>query len=177
MSDKPSGILPSGRERHFKPEELIVSKTDLKGRITYAHEVFLRLSDYSEKEVLGQPPSLIRHPDMPRCIFKLLWDRISAGKEIFAYVVNMASNGDHYWVYAHITPSFDAAHNVVGYHSNRRVPDPKIISEKIIPLYEELRKIEESTPNRKDGMNAASEVLMQKLSDTGLSYDEFIQSL
>lgn len=81
MSDKPSGILPSGRERHFKPEELIVSKTDLKGRITYANEVFLRLSDYSEKEVLGQPHSLIRHPDMPRCIFKLLWDRIRRGRK------------------------------------------------------------------------------------------------
>ncbi|NIY75754.1 PAS domain-containing protein [Thalassospira sp. HF15] len=177
MSDKPSGIQPSGRERHFKPEELIVSKTDLKGRITYANEVFLRLSDYTEKQVLGQPHAMIRHPDMPRCIFKLLWDRISSGHEIFAYVVNMASNGDHYWVFAHVTPTFDANHNVIGYHSNRRVPDPKVLSEKIIPLYAELRKIEESTPNRKDGMNAASKALMQKLSDAGMSYDEFIQSL
>ena len=117
MSEKPSGIQPSGRERHFKPEELIVSKTDLKGHITYANEVFLRLSDYSEGEVLGKPHALIRHPDMPRSVFKLMWDRISSGHEIFAYVVNMASNGDHYWVYAHVTPSFDANHKVIGYHS------------------------------------------------------------
>lgn len=177
MSDKRSGIQPSGKERHFKPEELIVSKTDLKGRITYANEVFLRLSDYTEKEVLGQPHSLIRHPDMPRCVFKLLWDQIEAGKEIFAYVVNMGKKGDHYWVYAHITPTFDANHKVIGYHSNRRVADPKVLSEKIIPLYAELRKIEESTSNRKDGMHAASGFLAKKLADAGMAYDKFIQSL
>lgn len=177
MRDKSTGIQPSGRERHFKPEQLIVSKTDLKGHITYANEVFLDLSDYSEGEVLGKPHSMIRHPDMPRCIFKLLWEHISAGKEIFAYVVNMARNGDHYWVHAHVTPSFDASHNVVGYHSNRRKPDPKVVREIIVPLYAELRKIEESTSNRKDGMNAAYDALNQKLSDMGKSYGEFVQSL
>ena len=177
MSDTRLGVRPSGKERHFKPEQLIVSKTDLKGRITYANDLFLDLADYSEKEVLGQPHSLIRHPDMPRCIFKMMWDEIASGKEIFAYVVNMGKNGDHYWVYAHITPTFDENHKVIGYHSNRRVADPKILKEKIIPLYAELRKIEESTPNRKDGMNAASKVLAQKLSDAGMAYDKFIQSL
>ena len=137
----------------------------------------MSLSDYTESEVLGKPHALIRHPDMPRCIFKLLWERISAGNEIFAYVVNMGRNGDHYWVYAHVTPSFDANHNVVGYHSNRRKPDPKVIEEIIVPLYAELRKIEESTSNRKDGMNAAYDALNQKLSDMGKSYSEFVQSL
>ncbi len=168
---------PTGKERHFKPEELIVSKTDLKGRITYANEVFLRLSDYREKEVLGQPHSIIRHPDMPRCVFKLLWDEIAAGHEIFAYVVNMSKNGDHYWVYAHITPSLDANGKIIGYHSNRRVADPKVLKDKIIPLYAKLRQIEESTANRKDGMIAAGKALAQKLSDAGLAYDKFIQSL
>ncbi len=177
MSEKRPGVQPSGRERHFKPEELIVSKTDLKGHITYANEVFLRLSDYTEKEVLGKPHSLIRHPDMPRCVFKLLWDQISSGKEIFAYVLNMGKKGDHYWVYAHVTPTFDAQHKVIGYHSNRRVADPEILKTKIIPLYAELRKIEESTSNRKDGMNAASDAFAKKLSDAGMAYDQFIQSL
>jgi PAS domain S-box-containing protein len=172
-----SNIQPTGKERHFKPEELIVSKTDLKGRLTYANDVFLRLSDYSEKQVLGQPHAMIRHPDMPRCIFKLLWDQIASGKEIFAYVVNMAKNGDHYWVLAHVTPTFNERHEVIGYHSNRRVPDRKIVEEKIIPLYAELRKVEDSTANRKEGMNAASELLAKKLSDAGMAYDKFIQSL
>jgi len=170
-------VQPSGKERHFKPEELIVSKTDLKGRITYANQLFLRMSDFTEKEVLEQPHSLIRHPDMPRCIFKLLWDQISTGNEIFAYVLNMGKKGDHYWVYAHVTPTFDANHKVIGYHSNRRVADPKVLSDKIVPLYAELRKIEGTNSNRKDGMNAASAALAQKLSDAGMAYDKFIQSL
>ncbi len=170
-------VQPSGKERKFKPEELIVSKTDLKGRITYANQLFLRMSDFTEKEVLGQPHSMIRHPDMPRCIFKLLWDQISAGNEIFAYVLNMGKKGDHYWVYAHVTPTFDANHKVIGYHSNRRVADPKVLSDKIVPLYAELRKIEDANSNRKDGMNAASAALAQKLSDAGMAYDKFIQSL
>ena len=86
----------TGKERFFADDELIVSKTDLKGRITYANNLFLEIADYSEKEVLGQPHSLIRHPDMPRSIFKLLWDTIQGGSEIFAYVINGTKFGDHY---------------------------------------------------------------------------------
>ena len=102
-------IKPTGVECPFDQEELIVSKTDLKGHITYANDVFVRLSKFPREQVIGAPHSLIRHPDMPRSIFKLLWDTIQAKKEIFAYVVNMARDGDHYWVFAHVTPTFDAA--------------------------------------------------------------------
>ena len=97
----------TGVERFFDKDEIIVSKTDLKGRMTYCNDVFLRIAGYTEQELLGQPHSIIRHPDMPRCVFKLLWDTIGAGKEIFAYVINRAKNGDHYWVLAHVTPSRD----------------------------------------------------------------------
>ncbi|MCC9620901.1 PAS domain-containing protein [Thalassospira sp. MA62] len=177
MTNKHSDALPSGKERHFDSSELIVSKTDLKGRITYANEVFLRLSDYREDDVLGQPHSIIRHPDMPRCIFKLMWDTLGSGREIFAFVVNMAQNGDHYWVLAHVTPSFDANHNIVGYHSNRRVPNVENLQNTIIPLYRELRAIEESLPSRKDGLKASTDALHAKLKDRGMEYDKFIQSL
>ena len=98
---------PTGRERMFGEDEIIVSKTDLKGRITYANSVFLRVAGYAEEDVLGQPHSMIRHPGMPRAVFKLLWETIAGGREIFAYVKNMARDGDHYWVFAHVTPSFD----------------------------------------------------------------------
>ena len=74
----------TGVERHFDDDEIIVSKTDLKGRITYGNRVFFRLAGYTEKECLGQPHSLIRHPEMPRCIFKLLWDTVEDKQEIFA---------------------------------------------------------------------------------------------
>jgi len=64
-------VRPTGRERTFREEEIIVSKTDLKGIITYANQVFVRVAGFSEQELLGQPHNLIRHPDMPRCVFKL----------------------------------------------------------------------------------------------------------
>jgi PAS domain S-box-containing protein len=122
-------IRPTGIENILGEEELIVSKTDLKGRITYANDVFIRMAKYSWKELVGAPHSLVRHPQMPRCVFKLLWDTLQAKQEIFAYVVNLAKDGSHYWVFAHVTPTLDDDGNIVGYHSNRRKPDrPAIFS-------------------------------------------------
>ena len=97
-------ITPTGVAREFGKDELIVTKTDLKGRILYANRLFVELSGYPEHEVVGRPHSMVRHPDMPRCIFELLWRSIQAGEEIFAYVKNLSANGDHYWVFAHVTP-------------------------------------------------------------------------
>ena len=167
----------TGVERFFQEDELIVSKTDLKGHITYANEVFLRISDYTERETLGQPHSMIRHPDMPRSVFKLLWDSIQGGSEIFAYVVNRTKTGDHYWVLAHVTPSRDGSGNIVGYHSNRRVPDKPVITDHIIPLYKSLLAEEIKHPSRKDGMQAGHEMLTGMLRERGMRYDEFVAAL
>lgn len=166
-------IVPTGIECPFDDEELIVTKTNLKGHITYANDVFLRLAKYPLKDVLGAPHSLIRHPDMPRCVFKLLWDTIQAKKEIFAYVVNMARDGDHYWVFAHVTPTLDPNQNIVGYHSNRRKPD-RVQVDTIKPLYAELLAEERRHDSRKDGMLRGHDLLMAKLKDRGLAYDEFM---
>jgi PAS domain S-box-containing protein len=171
-----SAVQPTGRECPYDENELIVTKTDLKGHIIYANDVFLRLSKYPTKEVMGAPHSLIRHPDMPRCIFKLLWDTIQAKREIFAYVVNMAQDGDHYWVFAHVTPTLDSQNNVVGFHSNRRKPKPEQV-EKIKELYGVLRTEERRHENRKDGMNRGYDLLTKMLKDKGLEYDEFIFSV
>lgn len=167
---------PTGRESPFGEDEIIVTKTDLKGRITYANDVFLRVSRYTSREVIGQPHSLIRHPEMPRSIFKLLWDTLEARQEIFAYVVNLASNGDHYWVLAHVTPSFDGAGTVVGYHSNRRKPDPAQI-EKIQPIYRQLLAEERAPTSRKEGMLSAHDRLFSMLRAQGVGYDQFVLSV
>lgn len=169
-------VRPTGRESPFGEGELIVSKTDLKGRITYANSVFQRVSHYSASELIGEPHSIIRHPDMPRCVFKLLWDRIEAGEEIFAYVLNMAANGDHYWVFAHVTPSFGSKGEIVGYHSNRRKPSAEQIA-KIAPLNQELNEIEEGTADAKIGMQKSYERLTAYLRDQGVDYDQFIFSV
>lgn len=169
-------VQPTGRESHFSEDEIIVTKTDLKGRITYANDVFLRVSKYAAREVIGQPHAMIRHPDMPRCIFKMLWDAIEARSEIFAYVVNLASDGDHYWVLAHVTPSFDDRGNVVGYHSMRRKPSAAQVA-RIQPIYRRLLEEERSPASRKDGMTAAHDHLLSMLKAEGTTYDRFVLSL
>lgn len=169
-------IIPTGHESPMRDDELIVSKTDLKGRITYANDVFLRVANLAPREALGAPHSLIRHPDMPRCVFKLLWDTIESGEEIFAYVINLAGNGDHYWVFAHMTPSFDASGRMVGYHSNRRRPSAEQIA-KIVPIYRELVEVEQRAEDRKIGMNHSYARLVELLGKNKVSYDEFVFAL
>lgn len=167
----------TGKEVFFDDDEIIVSKTNLKGHITYCNDVFLRVAGYSEMEVLGQPHSFIRHPSMPRAVFKLLWDTLQSGREIFAYVINRSKTGDEYWVLAHVTPSRNGDGEITGYHSNRRVPDRQVLEQKIIPLYTALLAEENKHSNRKAGMNAAFDLLVETLNAAGLEYDEFIATL
>jgi PAS domain S-box-containing protein len=167
---------PSGREAHFGTDEIIVSKTDLAGRITYANDTFIRVSGYTEAELIGAPHSLIRHPEMPRAVFKALWDTLGERQEIFAYVLNLARNGDHYWVFAHVTPSMDATGAVVGYHSNRRVPSRAAI-DAVRPLYDRLLTEERRHPDRADALVASSRLLGEILRDMGLRYDELVWSV
>lgn len=169
-------ITPTNVERTLGAEELVVSKTDLRGIITYANDVFCRMAGYTEDELLGQPHNLIRHPDMPACVFKLLWDTLRAEKEIFAYVVNLAKDGSHYWVFAHVTPSRDTAGRVVGYHSNRRAPYADAIT-KVQNLYAELRALERRAVSRDAGLRASTEMLESRLREAGKSYGEFVFSL
>ncbi len=172
-----SHLILTGSEITFSPDEIIVSKTDTKGLITYTNTTFCKVAGYTEKELLGQPHSIIRHEAMPRCVFKLVWDYIQTGREIFGYVVNKTKYNDYYWVLAHITPSYDENHTIVGFHSNRRVPEQRIINGIISPLYAQLLEIEQSTNNRKDGMMQAYHHLVGILESKRMDYDEFILSL
>lgn len=170
-------MLTKGEEIFFGQDELIVSKTNLKGHLTYMNDVFLRVAGYSEAEVIGKPHNVIRHPDMPRAVFKLLWDKIQAGSEVFAYVVNTTKSEDYYWVLAHVTPSFGADGKIVGYHSTRRLPDQATIKNKIIPLYKELLAIEASHRNGKDSLQASFNHLLSVLAKEQLDYEEFVANL
>lgn len=166
----------AGAERKLGQDELIVSKTDLKGNITYANDVFLSIADFSLKGVLNKPHSMIRNEAMPRCIFQLLWEYLEGGREIFAYVVNATKNNDHYWVFAHVTPSRDASGTVTSYHSNRRAPSEAAIAA-IKGLYGTLLKEEKSKSNRKEGQKAGYALLQKILEEKGMDYDEFVLSL
>jgi PAS domain S-box-containing protein len=170
-------IVPTHVETFFDKDDIIVSKTDLKGRITYANQTFCAIAGYTEREVVGQPHSLIRHPDMPRAVFKLLWEALGEGRELFAYVKNMAKSGDHYWVFAHVTPSRDAAGQIVGYHSNRRVPDRRILEGTIGPLYAELLREENSHRNGKEALGASWRALTAFVQSRDMAYDQLVFSL
>ena len=169
-------ISPINEEIHFSPDEIIVSKTDLKGQITYANDVFCRVAEMSTKQVIGKAHSIIRHPDMPRAVFKLLWDTLAERKEIFAYVKNMSATGKYYWVIAHVTPSIDQLGNVIGYHSNRRVPG-KVGLTKIIPIYKSLLEEEARHSNRKQALEASYSKLHRLLEEEGKTYSEFVWGL
>ena len=167
----------TGVERTFGADEIIVSKTDLTSKITYGNRTFYRLAEMDEKDCLGIQHNLIRHPDMPRGVFKLLWDTLKSGKELFAYVVNRAANGDHYWVFAHVTPSRDAGDNVCGYHSNRRAPNRTTLNEHIIPLYGSLLQIEKQAASPDAGITASCAALTALLAEKKASFNEFMFSL
>lgn len=176
MQSTQNFIRPSGIERSFGEDEIIVSKTDPRGRITYANRVFLRVARYSEEQVLGKPHSVIRHPDMPRSVFKLLWDTIREKQEIFAYVVNLAADGAHYWVLAHVTPTLDEDGEITGYHSNRRLPRREAV-DSAADLYRRLLEEERRFDDPREGLAAGCAMLEELLQQNGVSYDEFAWSL
>jgi len=161
----------ANNELTFGENDFIVSKTDMKGKITYGNDLFLKMSGYEESELIDQPHNILRHPDMPAIVFKLLWSRVQEGQEIFAYVKNKTKNGDYYWVFAHVTPSFDTNRRITNYHSVRRKPTKNAL-DIIKPLYAALLQKE-----RSGGMNASEAALNQILKDKGVSYDEFILSI
>ncbi len=162
---------PNNVETTIQANDFLVSKTDTKGRITYANPSFIKITGFSEIELLGKPHSLIRHPGMPKIIFKLLWEEITNKREIFAYVKNMSKDGGFYWVYANVTASLDNRDNIVGYYSVRRKPNPKAM-EVIKPLYEKLLSLEQS-----GGIDASDNYMQELLKEKGITYDEFSNNL
>ncbi|MEA3370595.1 MAG: PAS domain-containing protein [Campylobacterota bacterium] len=157
--------------KEMKENDFIVSKTDLKGRITYVNKIFIEMGEYSEKELLGKPHSVVRNPDTPKAVFKLLWDMVQVGDEIFAFVVNKTKNGNDYWVYANVTPSFDANGRAIGYYSVRRKPSAAALSI-IKPLYQQMISAE-----RSGGLAAGTKILTDLLQEKGMDYNELIITL
>jgi len=129
------------QELRLNRSDLIVSKTDTRGIITYANPSFVKISEFSTKELVGQPHNIVRHPDMPRAIFARMWKVLETEKPTYCYVKNLTKNGSFYWVFAYMAPDLDAKGSVIGYHSERRAPNPKAIPE-IENLYEKVKHIE-----------------------------------
>ena len=172
---KDQSIRPTQVEKVMRENDFIVSKTDTRGRITYGNRIFIEFSGYDEEELLGTQHNIIRHPDMPRAVFQLLWDTISQGEEIFAYVKNLAKDGSYYWVFANVTPTYDKAGKIDGYFSVRRKPNPNALPI-VEGLYKQMLAAERSAGAR-DAIAASTKILLDLLASKEMKYNELVLAL
>ena len=164
--------VSTSKEIKMKPEDLIVTKTDVKGRITYCNDAFMEFSGYGEEELLGQTHNIIRHPDMPRAVFRLMWNKLQEGDEFFGVIKNMRKGGGFYWVFSHVIPVFDLGNLLIGYMSARRYPRPEVV-EVFQALYQQMIEVESQYSNSSEAMDASNQLLQDLVAEKG-GYDEFI---
>ena len=168
-------ITPTDVEKVMRDDDFIVSKTDPTGRITYGNRIFIELSGYTEAELLGSQHNIIRHPDMPRAVFRLLWSKIQDKQECNAYVKNMAKDGSFYWVFANITPDLDANGRITGYFSVRRKPKAAAVT-RVAELYRAMLAAERAA-GPKDAIQASTRILEALLTEKGMTYDQLVLAL
>ncbi|WP_086303887.1 PAS domain-containing protein [Campylobacter devanensis] len=163
--------LLNNQQKEIGDEAFITTKTDLKGYITYANSYFLNIVNAKNSDLIGKNHNIVRHPDMPRYVFKLLWDRIKNKQEVFAFVKNITFDGGYYWVFANVTSSLDESGNIIGYYSVRRKANPQAV-EKIIPIYQKMLELERSS-----GMQASQKYIADLLATHNTTYDRFVNEL
>jgi len=153
---------PLDIEIELDPKRYIVSETDEKGKITYCNDYFVEVSGYSQEELIGKAHNIVRHPDMPKVVFKLLWETISAGKNINALVKNLAKDGRYYWIFTEFEIRKDTdTGEIIGYHAARKTIS-KYVIEVLAGLYAELLQIEKD-----DSIEAAETYLVNFLKEKG----------
>jgi len=153
---------PRDEEIILDPKRYIVSETDEKGKITFVNDYFIEVSGYSEEELMGKPHSIVRHPDMPKVVFKLLWETISQGKNINAVVKNLAKDGRYYWIFTEFESRRDTdTGKIIGYHAARKSISKHVL-EIIADLYAKLLKIEKN-----EGVEASEKYLISFLKEKG----------
>ncbi|MDD2738039.1 MAG: PAS domain-containing protein [Methylomonas lenta] len=169
-------ITPNNRERKISDDDFIVSKADASGRITYANRIFMEISGFPEYELLGVQHNIIRHPDMPRGVYRLMWNTLKAGDEFFGFAKNLCADGSFYWVFANITPDYDRDGKLQGYYSVRRNP-PRSALEAIIPIYQEMMSIEKNS-SVKEAPDKSLAYLFDVVSQSGLrTYNNLVLTL
>lgn len=167
--------MTSEHEIKLRDDEIIISKTDPKGRFTYANRRFMQIAGFSEPELLGKHHNLIRHPDMPKGVFRLLWKTLQSKNEFFGYVKNATSYGGYYWVFANITPDYKSDLTLAGYFSVRRRPNYQAVQQ-VSEWYKTMLKIEAAeTP--KNAPDASLEWLQDQVKQQGCSYNELLTRL
>ena len=131
------------KEKTLTSVDIIVSQSDLDGFIIYANPIFYKISGYSYGKLIGENHNIIRHPDMPKAIFKHLWKQLQKSEEVYCFIKNKSQDKRYYWVFAYIRPSVNKDGTVRNYISTRRAMSNK--AKAIIePLYQQLLRVEKS---------------------------------
>ncbi len=164
--------VPIDKEVSWDKTKTIMSKTDRFGTIEYANEVFIDVSGYEDYELMSQPHNIIRHPDMPKVIFKVLWDNLKKGNNYHAIVKNMAKSGRYYWVITDFDISKDEKGNIVNYFARRKAVPQEVITKHIEPLYKRLLQIETAS-----SMEASEKYLIGYLEEQNKTYVDFIMEI
>jgi len=159
------------KEIVFSKKKFIVSKTDTKGNILFINKNFSEISGYTEEELKGMPHNVVRHPDMPRAIFFLIWNSLKAGREVSGVIKNLAKSGEYYWVIADFSIERDNQGEIKIFTAFRRYAPNQVIEE-IEELYEKMLKIE-----KKQGIKGSLSHLESFLEEKQMSYDEFLEEL
>lgn len=169
------GVRATGVERKLAEEAFVVSMTDTGGRITYVNRTFIEISGYSEAELLGKPHSLVRDPEMPAAIDRLMWDALKGDREFLLLIRSLGKDGSHHWGFLTIVPSHDAQGRVIGYYSVQRKASPEAIAV-IGPLYRAMREEELRTPGDR-GVQAGLSMLNSVLKEKAMGYEQFVLHL
>ena len=165
MSRPDPHTRPAAGEAPFGVEEVFFSRTDPRGVIQAGNEVFRRVADFEWSELIGAPHKVVRHSDMPRGLFQLMWDRLKAEKTVAAYVKNKAQDGLHYWVFALVAPAEEGFLSV-------RIKPTSALFKKVTAVYEALHTREEE-----EELNpaASAEAFLAALEEHGYAdYDAFM---
>ncbi len=115
----------------------LISETDTRGIITFVNRKFTEMTLYTKEEAVGQPHSILRHPDMPKAAFKEMWDVIQTGKAWEGYVKNLRKDGRYYWVVVNIIPKVDEKGTIIGYIASRKMPDSNYL-QNVIAQYKAM---------------------------------------
>lgn len=161
--------MPVCVETSVPQDDVIVSHTDLNGIITYANNTFAKISGYKADELVSKPHNIVRHPDMPKSLFKNLWETVAEGKVWSGYVKNLRKDGGFYWVYAQVSQLLDKEQNIIGYKSLRAPVEDKKRAELEI-AYTKLKMIEERQVKLTTWISSEAYHILQKKSlDTNKS--------
>ena len=163
---------PINQEVVWDKTKTIISTTDKFGNITDVNQTFVDVCGYTANELIGKPHNIIRHPDMPKIIFKITWDNILAGRNFHAIIKNLSKSGKYYWVITDFEVGRNIMNEVVSITARRRAIPDYVVTDHIEPLYQTLLKLEKI-----GDMPLSNRYFKGFLEKQGKSYIEYVMSI